>query len=378
MNIHGLRGFVAVLVFLLTAAPVCAAKKEPLGRVTSLAGGVQVQSEDDAVWRQAALKMIVYFGDSVRTLEDGESIITLSDDSIIKIHPNSHVALNSIVSPVEEKNSILLFFGRIWNKIAKKALKKKRFEVQTPTAVCGVRGTAFETAAYEDGSVVVLVEEGAVSVDNDVSAQTLAANQGTEVTIETRQIETTTGLAPNWRQKEQESRQKLFSDGEKYGGRVKGEIDRRNDYIKQLVQEAAALKKRRDELKTAAAEAQAGGDTIVYEDLAARIAAANEALKDLNRRIAYEGRRLECQFGLFTRYGELARHPIYAEQFNGKDFILAELDNVEMIRAEFDAMMEEGLKLSMEDMEDLMDEMRDKMKDFRNSRTKSDPFTELD
>ncbi len=49
-----------------------------------------------------------------------------------------------------------------------------------------------------------------------------------------------------------------------------------------------------------------------------------------------------------------------------------------MIEAEFNAMIEEGMKISMEDMEDLMDDMRLKMKNFRESNVKKDPFDEMD
>ena len=61
-----------------------------------------------------------------------------------------------------------------------------------------------------------------------------------------------------------------------------------------------------------------------------------------------------------------------------REFILEQLDNIEMIRAEFNAMIEEGMKLSMEDMEDLMDEMKEKVDQFRKSKEKKDPFKELD
>ena len=67
-----------------------------------------------------------------------------------------------------------------------------------------------------------------------------------------------------------------------------------------------------------------------------------------------------------------------APHFKGKDYILNQLDDIESIQAEFDAMIEEGMKISMEDMEDLMDEMRMKMEGFKQNREKSDPFKEMD
>jgi len=67
-----------------------------------------------------------------------------------------------------------------------------------------------------------------------------------------------------------------------------------------------------------------------------------------------------------------------SKKFYGKEFILKQLDNIEMIHAEFKAMIEEGMKLSMKDMEDLMDEMKGKVEEFRENREKKDPFEELD
>ena len=70
------------------------------------------------------------------------------------------------------------------------------------------------------------------------------------------------------------------------------------------------------------------------------------------------------------------KHPDLSKHFNGREFILKELDNIEMIQAEFNAMIEEGMKMSMEDMEDMMEEMRQKMKEYKNGQ-KKDLFDEL-
>lgn len=50
---------------------------------------------------------------------------------------------------------------------------------------------------------------------------------------------------------------------------------------------------------------------------------------------------------------------------------------MEMIHAESNAMIEEGMKMSMEDMEDLMEEMREKVREFKKEKGIEDPFDEL-
>jgi len=353
-------------------------KEDQLGHVTFRSGDVQVKGAKETVWRKAELNMPVYFGDSMRTGEDGEATIAFIDQSLLKISRNTHIALNTIVSPVEKKNSVLLFFGRIWNRVRKKVVQMKGFEVQTPTAVLGVRGTEFGAASYEDGTTVVRVDSGKVTVDNEIDRSTLSSNQGAQLSFDTREIKTESDFRPEWEGIEKNARKNLFADGERYGGHVHKEIYRRSDHLKGLVDKAKTLSEERERCLSLAKEAERRGDEIGYESSMAKAKKINKEIGELNKRIAFYGRRLECHFGLFSRYGYLAKHPEFSKKFTGKEFILAQLDNIEMIHAEFNAMIEEGMKMSMEDMEDLMDEMKGKVKEFKRKRERKDPFDELD
>lgn len=363
-------------VFLITPQ-LSGAEEDLLGHISSLSGVVQMKRAKETQWRAPELNMQVYVGDTIQTQEDGQATITFTDESLLKISPNSHIALSTILSPAEKKHSILLFFGRIWNKVSQRALRQRVVEVQTPTAICGVRGTEFETAAYEDGTMVVRVNTGQVEVDNERDQGTLSANEGAQVSLDSKNIKAQPGMQPDWEKSEKGGRERLFADGEKYGGYVNDEIKKRRDHLKGLVDRAADLAKKRDESISRAQNAQNQGDEITYETNMQKADALNKELKALNIQIAFYGRRLECQFGLFRHYGDLAKDPVLSTMFRGKDFILKELDNVEMIQAEFDTMIEEGMKISMEDMEDLMDEMRNKMDLFRSKSGKRDPFKDL-
>jgi hypothetical protein len=305
-------------------------------------------------------------------------MIRLADDSIIRVHSNTQMVLNTIISPVEKKNSVLLFFGKLWNKVSQKALRRKVFEVQTPTAVCGVRGTDFETASYEDGTMFVRVNSGQVEVDNEADKTTLSSSQGTQISFEQKEIRVEPDFQPDWEKDQRESRENLFADGKKYGGYVHDEIYRRRDRLKALVDRASDLLATKEQLKAKAAEAKENGDEAAYESYMLEIRKINQEQQELNKNIAYYGRRLECHFGLFSRYGELAKHPELSKRFKGREFILNQLDNIEMVHAEFNEMIEEGMKMSMEDMEDLMDEMRDKMRTFKNQNRKKNLFEEME
>jgi hypothetical protein len=365
-----------MVVFLMTPR-ISMGEEELLGHITSLSGKVYMKGVKETQWKEPALNSPIHVGNAIKTLENSQVIITFVDESLLRISPNSQIALNTIISPVEKKNSVLLFFGRIWNKVSKKALHKRTVEVQTPTAICGVRGTDFETASYEDGTMVVRVNTGNVKVDNERDQSTLSANQGTRISFDTQTIQTQAGMQPDWEKGRNDGRKNLFSDGEKYGGRVQNEIKERRDHLKGLVERASELSKQREAYMAEAQKAKNQDDEMAYESNMQKAEKVNQELKALNIQIAFYGRRLECQFGLFDRYGELAKDPVVSTMFRGKDFILQELDNIEMIRAEFDIMIEEGMKISMEDMEDLMDEMRTKMDVYKNKKGKEDPFKEL-
>jgi len=364
------------LVFILASSSLAAS--EPLGNFSDVTGSIAVRHKGTVKWIPARVDMPVYYGDTIQSGLDGQGQIVFSDESLLKINPNSRLAINTIISPVEKKNSVLLFFGRIWSKVSRKAFKRKTYEVQTPTAVCGVRGTDFTTAAYEDGTMLVQVVSGQVQVDNDASDTILSASQGTRVSFATQQVTTEPDFQPEWQREEANGRQSLFADGEKYGGHVHRQIQQRRDHLRQLVDKAARLAQAKADYIAAAQQAQEQGDDLAYEENLAQATRLNEEIKALNKEIAHNGRRLECHFGLFSHYGDLAKDPELSEQFKGKDFILQQLDDVESIQAEFDAMIEEGMKISMEDMEDLMDEMRMQMKGFGQKQEKTDPFKEMD
>jgi hypothetical protein len=356
------------VVILLALAQVCSAKENQLGNITSCSGDVQIKRQKEEVWGKGELNTPVNFGDTIRTGQNSQGTITYLDSSLLTIYSDSRITLNTFVSPLENKNSVLLFFGRVWSKVGRKAFRRKAFEVQTPTAVCGVRATEFVTAAYEDGTMMVRVDSGKVGVDNEANQTTLSSNEGTQLSFDTKEIKTEPDFRPEWERARREARNNLFADGRKYGSFVDSEIHRRRDHLKHLVDEAGELSRKRQGYLSLATNAKRIDDEIEYEASMSDANRMNEEIKQLNTKIAFYGRRLECHFGLFFQYGSLAKHPELSKKFQGKEFILKQLDNIEMIHAEFNAMIEEGMKMSMEDMEDLMDEMRNEVKEFKRRK----------
>ena len=187
----------AIAIFLVFTQ-VCFSNEKRLGQITACTGEVELRRAKETVWTKAELNMPVYFGDQIKTLEAGNITITFLDESLMTVHPNTHVALNTIISPLEKRNSVLLFFGRIWNKVRRKIVQMRGYEVQTPTAVLGVRGTEFEAGSYEDGTTLVRVASGGVVVDSEAAKSTVYENQGAQVSFQTKKIQTETDFRPQW------------------------------------------------------------------------------------------------------------------------------------------------------------------------------------
>ena len=373
-----LFAFFFLVIASLSLCKVCLAEKGLLGYITDRSGDIQVRAAKGISWKNAELNMPVDFGDHIRTGKTGWGTVTFTDRSILKIHPGSHIALNAFVSPFERSNSVLLFFGRLWNRLSKGARKWRGLEVQTPTAVCGVRGTEFWTASYEDGTTLVRVESGNVTVDNEISQRTISSDEGARLSFVTRKIEAEPGFQAAWDKAQTRARQNLFSDGKRYGTLVHKQIYKRRDHVGLLVEQVKTLSKQRERYISLAKDAEARGDDLQAEHFISKARDTHRNIEELHRKIAFYGRRLECHFGLFSRYGYLAKHPEFSKVFMGKEFILEELDNIEMIHAEFNAMIEEGMKMSMEDMEDLIDEMRGQIGEFKKTKGRENAFKGLE
>ncbi len=95
-------------------------------------------------------------GDSLRTGIDSKIILITKEDGKICINPITSCAFNS---------SDLNIFNLLRGSIKAYFLKyHKKFEVRTPTAICGIRGTQVEIIVNEDHSTEISLFEGDVEI----------------------------------------------------------------------------------------------------------------------------------------------------------------------------------------------------------------------
>jgi hypothetical protein len=143
------------LMICLTGMPTDAAvgTDEPgAGFVKNVSGQAFIERNHKAV--PAKVKDLLQEGDVLVTGTDGSLGVILQDNSVLAIGANTRLVISTFLfKPAEEKVSFLARITKgkvvyLTGLIAKLDRSAVRFE--TPTSVCGVRGTHFAIAVREE------------------------------------------------------------------------------------------------------------------------------------------------------------------------------------------------------------------------------------
>lgn len=137
-----------VLALLIFAAPAVLASRawaeDAVGWVSALEGTAEVLRASGGDWAPLAPADALAQGDQVRTQADSRMKILLRDDSVLTLGESSQLRLDEQVAGAAPQSTFSLFVGRIRAIATERyGAAGARFEVKTPTAVAGVRGTEF-------------------------------------------------------------------------------------------------------------------------------------------------------------------------------------------------------------------------------------------
>jgi hypothetical protein len=133
-----------VLGSIVLALPLPASAQDYAGWVAALEGKAEVRRAGAGDWLPLAPADGVAQGDEVRTAPDSRMKILLRDDSVLTLGESSHLRLDEQVAGEAPQSALSLLFGRIRAIATERyGAAGARFEVKTPTAIAGVRGTEF-------------------------------------------------------------------------------------------------------------------------------------------------------------------------------------------------------------------------------------------
>ena len=117
-------------------------------------------------------------GDRVITGSGARIELRLADGSFLRFDERTTFELTTAMVDQKEKNrdiSINVVLGKTWARVSRLFGRRGRFELSTPTAVAGVRGTTYRMNVNDDTSAVVKVYDGEVAVSKRKEAAAAAA-----------------------------------------------------------------------------------------------------------------------------------------------------------------------------------------------------------
>ena len=154
--------FIIVIAWFLLAPEVV--KAEEKAQLVVESGIVEVRHEGES-WAVAENGMDLIQSDSVRTGDDSSASIILFESSIVRLDSNTEVTLEELIRDEETSVTVQQDSGRTWNTVSKIS-GIDNYDVQTPTTVASVRGTAFVIIVQENGSTYYGVEHGILNVSS--------------------------------------------------------------------------------------------------------------------------------------------------------------------------------------------------------------------
>lgn len=152
----------------ILSIPADLLRREPAeAKVVSVIGKVLVERSGTA--EPLAAGSNVKAGQQIMTGNDGSAALLLADGSTLRIPPSSKLQLDKsdrLIGGAGFINLVRLATGRVESSVQKMTGTASRFEINTPTAAAGVRGTEFRVAFDETQQASRSeVVEGSVAFD---------------------------------------------------------------------------------------------------------------------------------------------------------------------------------------------------------------------
>ncbi len=179
-----LVGILVIFIFLGILMMQSLVIVQRIASVSDVAGEVLVRTATDEQFKPLANAEHVLAGYTVRTGAEGAVTLNWVDGSRVRLGPETSIKVRkcSLNTSTKERTSLFdLDAGQIWVRVLSALGGKTKFEIRTPTATAGVRGTVFSVAVDESGETNVAVYEGKVSVDAE--DHTTVVEPGLEATV---------------------------------------------------------------------------------------------------------------------------------------------------------------------------------------------------
>ena len=141
----------------------------------------------------------VFLNEVIETNPASTTQILFIDETVLTIGPDSRLTLDTMVyDPDSNKGKVVVTAARGLFTFVTGSLSSESYEINTPTATIGVRGTKFDLFVSRKGASTVVLRSGAIDVKNVTSGKTRrVANVGTATSVVTKKSEPTPPAPPS-------------------------------------------------------------------------------------------------------------------------------------------------------------------------------------
>ena len=169
----------ALTLMALIAANLTVLSVAPAGRVEAVQGHVTLQRGTTNGPLEAGAEL--FEGDRLVSGHGSSALLQIGQHRL-RLGPD---ALLLIMRANEDANifRLSLWLGRIWVYVQKGVALLADFQVETPSAIAGVRGTLFSLSVAADGTTWVGVSEGIVGVSSPEGGEVVRLLPGFETTV---------------------------------------------------------------------------------------------------------------------------------------------------------------------------------------------------
>jgi len=168
------------------------------GRVTFVKGDVSVYIRSTEEWKDLRINDRITRGSRIKTGNDSAAEISFEDGVAFLLRPNTSLEIASAQKKSAWHRSYKLFLdvGRALSKIKEITGQDSRFQIHTPAAVAGARGTEFRVSVDAKEITRCEVLKGVVQVQGKKQAFDVKEGEGTLVKRDEPPIEPKKLLAP--------------------------------------------------------------------------------------------------------------------------------------------------------------------------------------
>lgn len=166
--------------------------------VTDVSGKVTVEKTNENKVFDAFIGMLLTRGDRLETGANSFVALKLDEGKELIISENTCITISELKELNDKEETWLqMETGAVWANIKEKLNPDSSFEIETPTAVMGVRGTKFSVLHRDDTSTVSVIEgrvEAAVNAESTDSDGKKTVKKITRMVESLQQLQIGTGV----------------------------------------------------------------------------------------------------------------------------------------------------------------------------------------